>query len=117
MSDPSVPQGAQPVDGFYVEKATETYGRNHQTIYVLDGKYYINGYEFAQKQDAENYAYSMNGALPPGAEKPLTLEDRFDAVLRWLRDIHGIHFPPHLAPAPLPSEAPKEPLPSISPKE
>jgi hypothetical protein len=48
-----------------------------------------------------------------GAEKPLTLEDRFDAILRWLRDVHGIHLPPHLAPAPLPSEVP-EPLPSIS---
>jgi len=31
-------------------------------------------------------------------EKPLTFEQRFDAVLRHLRDKHGIHLPEHLAP-------------------
>ena len=33
-----------------------------------------------------------------GAEKPLTFEQRFDAVLLWLRDKHGFHLPKHLAP-------------------
>lgn len=28
----------------------------------------------------------------------LTLEQRFDAVLIWLRDQHGFHLPEHLAP-------------------
>lgn len=28
----------------------------------------------------------------------LTFEERFDAVLRHLRDHHGIHLPEHLAP-------------------
>jgi hypothetical protein len=44
-----------------------------------------------------------------GPEKPLTFEQRFDAVLRHFRDVHGFHLPAHLAPAPLPSEAPPIP--------
>lgn len=33
-----------------------------------------------------------------GEETPLTFEERFDAVLRYLADVHGIHLPAHLAP-------------------
>jgi hypothetical protein len=43
-----------------------------------------------------------------GTEKPLSLEDRFDAVLRYLRDVHGFHLPAYLAPAPLVGEANEE---------
>lgn len=33
-----------------------------------------------------------------GIETPLTLEQRFDAVLKYLADVHGFHLPDHLAP-------------------
>ena len=111
---PETPQGGIPVHGSYVAKATEIYAVNHQIIYGLDGKFYLNCYEFGVKQDAENYANSMNSELPP--EVPLTFEQRFDAVLIWLRDKHGFHLPPHLAPAPLP-EPTSEPKPPTAPKE
>lgn len=33
-----------------------------------------------------------------GCETSLSFEERFDAVLRHLADVHGIHLPCHLAP-------------------
>jgi hypothetical protein len=58
---------------------------------------------WADKGDGTDYPEGAATSYHSGDwcdEKPLTFEDRFDAVLRHLADVHGIHMPCHLAPPP-----------------
>jgi hypothetical protein len=102
-----IPQGATPVDASYVYKSTRTYAINHNTIYILDGKYYTNGFEFAKKEDADAYADSTGGAIPDntwvddgeGKEYPKGTDnvhsgakDRLSDLVEFLSSKHGIHF-------------------------
>jgi hypothetical protein len=60
-------------------------GKGIQTgTYVDDGQ----GLEYPKGTDGYH----------SGCETTLSFEDRFDAVLRHLADVHGIHLPCHLAP-------------------
>jgi hypothetical protein len=57
---------------------------NETGTWVNDGA----GLEYPKESD--NYR--------SGCETVLSFEERFDAVLRHLADVHGIHLPCHLAP-------------------